>query len=336
MFIRTFTAWLGLFLCTGASADPTAAAGKIAGRVLDAEGQPVAHAMVILCDQRTGIPVEATGFLPFTEVGRDPANIAHCVTDQAGAFAFPAISRPATYRVFAQSWPAAAEPPTDPMAVMGEVVQLHGVASDLDPSSPAGLAVELRPLGRGSLSFDQKFGNDETLLLISTAPPIADTVLGFHAWGADHLSHLLGYHRMVRGRTTILGLPDGEMHFSVFSADNNPGFGQLSVDAAARAGAGETGPVAASIVAGWSDARRTPPARLQTLCDDIDAGRVDPATALGLRPEDKAELKGLTAALARCGPLDREITLPDGRKTTVGDIIACEGYLHLQKAAKKR
>ncbi len=320
------TMWM---VATAPAAEPGAPAGRVAGRVLDAEGRPVVGATVILCDGESGIPVGRNDYRPFNEKGPDPDGVVTCLTDAEGRFAFEGISRRATYRVFAQSWPDAVEPAGKPIDVHGEIVALHGAAAEIDPHTAAAGRVELRPLGDATLTIDQKFGNDETLLLISRSPQIADPILGFHAWGPAHLTGLIGYNRMPKGRTTIRGLPAGPVYLSVFSADNNPGFGHLEVDAARRTAAGETAPVAASIVAGWSDARHTPPDRLAPLCKEIASGQLDVQAAIGLSAEQTGAIRGLGEAIARVGPLDREIVLPDGRRTTVGDLMACEGYNRL-------
>ena len=106
-------------------------AGGISGKVVDARGQPVAGAVVIVCEQASGIPLARGTLQPFINdraqaLGGD---ILSSVTDAHGHFTFEKIPV-GSYRLIAQSW----RNKTSIRAVLevnGEEIELHGVANEV-------------------------------------------------------------------------------------------------------------------------------------------------------------------------------------------------------------
>jgi len=328
---------LALFLplATGAIA---AQPGAIRGRVLDADDRPVPAARVAICDQATGIPLAPGTSRPFTDgfaQGRESLDLAHAVTDPQGRFVFDKLPA-GTYRLVCQSWSDVDEVKAL-LEVNGKQIELHGVVDNVRVPSAEAEDVLLRPLGTGTLVIDQEVGNDETLLVVSTAPTRADPILGFAGWGGPFLQRMIGGNRMPRGETTVRGLPEGKVYLAVFAADNSPGFG--AGEATIRAG--RTTFARLPFVAGWSNAQHDPPARLAPLVDEWK--RLSPSEqescrealkAQGIDLENRAKRSEL---LQRVGSqLNRKVELPSGTTTTIGDFLAATAYVDLQQFIERR
>ncbi len=317
-----------------------AQAGTISGVVVDSTGGPVGQVSVVLCDQKTGIPVSRQTYRPFTEQGPNGAAVTTTLTDIGGAFAFVDVPE-GTYRLIAQRW-GEKEAVGQVFEVNGQEVFLHGVADNLVVPSEAAKTVLLKPLGTAAVHLDEEFPNDEGLLLISTKPLAADPVLGFVSWQGAFLQHLIGGNRMPKGVTTIHGLPAGRVTLSIFAADNNGGIGVAQVDLKA----GQT--IKADyipIVCGWSNGRHDPPPELAETFAQVRAIAARGQQAI------RALLDGLMAELdvvvepaenaknpmATYAPyLQDTVTLPSGRGVPFKDVLASLAYLQLQKNVERR
>ncbi len=308
---------------------------RLAGRVLDGSGAPVAGACVYPCRQDTGSPLSKRldqTFAEAFETGR--MEMAFRVTDAEGRFAFDGMP-PGAYRFLAQSWKDA-ESVESLLEVNGTEVVLHGIAENIEATPDSSPEITIRPLGTGTLQLDQQIGNDETLLVVSTAPPRADPILGFLGWGGPFLQKMICGNRMPRGKTIVHGLPEGTVYFTLFAADNVPGFGA----AQAEIKAGKTTFGYASLVAGWSDGRHDPPPELADLLDEVKLLIQEDGLSIGKVLEDHGiRLKSEDMELwsGEMGPLlAKEIQLPNGRKTTFADLMAVSKYLDLQRYVEQR
>jgi len=347
-------------------------AGTIAGRVLDSGGAPVAGVCVVPCEHTSGIPLSKSTMRPFTDefaAGRQALDLAYAVSDEQGRFRCEKLPA-GRYRLVAQSWKDAGPVKQRPknnlpvptpegegrgearpgksgnrsstgikslLEVNGETIELHGVAESVQVPSPAALEVVLRPLGTGVLKLDEKMPNDETLLVISTAPPRADPVLGFVGWGGGLMSKMIGANRMPRGKTTVRGLPQGKVHLVLFAADNSPGWG---------AGEAEIRPQSTTVayvpvVAAWSDGHHDPPPRLaklfaqmQTLMleKDFSLQQILKLNGVQIKPG-----RGVWEGKQQIAPhLGGRIELPNGGKALLGDVVAAARYVQLQQLVRQR
>jgi hypothetical protein len=228
-FVRTGRILVLVFLaCVARSPgqEQPPVSGSLSGSVLDAQDEPVVGAAVILCDSATGIPLATKTYRTLAETiltGGSPMDVAFAITDQRGEFSFNKIPL-GRYALLAQSWPGK-DSLKGILEVNGAEVELRGVARDLEVTAESTPSVELRPLGTGVLHVDEQVGNDGVLLVISTAEPRADPILGFVGWGGPFAKNIIGGNRMPKGLTTIRGLPEGTAHAVVFANDDSPGWG---------------------------------------------------------------------------------------------------------------
>jgi len=308
------------------------------GRVLAQGDTPVAGAAVVLFEQSSGMPLTKRAMRTLTEAHRLRAamdDLAHVLTDQQGRFCFEKVP-PGEYRLIAQSWPEAESIKGIMEQANGERLHLHGIAEHVKVSAGATPEVVLLPLGTGALRLDEDAGNDWTVLALSKAPTRADPALGFAGWGGRFMQNLLGGHRMPMGKTTVTGLPAGKLHIALFCNDNRPGFGAAEVEIRP----GETTELYIPIVADWSDGHHDPPKRLLPLFEEVKTLMLE---------EDLTVIPFIESQgvhLQRKSPfeywgelgqnLSREIELPTGRKTTLGDFMAVAAYVRLHQLDKKR
>jgi hypothetical protein len=317
---------------------PAPKPGRIAGSIPGRAG-----AVVIVCDAKTGIPVHAETWRPFSQEFRKRSDkelvgIAHVVTDQDGRFRFENVPA-GTYHLMAQSW---TEPFKGPFEVNGEVIELHGVARSISVPSEAAEKVVIKPLGTGVVQIDQKSGNSSGILMLSTAEPLGDPVLGFTGLGDKYFGNLIGGNRMPKGRTKIIGLPPGPVHAAVFMPDNVPGFGFGTLDPSAA------GVQSFPMVAAWSDGQHDPPERIAGIIAGLKraAGKervpddflyqvvgVDAARVKRMKETSKKgnALEEYTAKMALLGPLDRSVELAGVGKVRVIDLLAAFSYMELQR-----
>ena len=315
---------------------PPPAPASIRGTVRAADDAPVPNTIVILCDAATGIPVRRTTWQPFTDTDGDilasAADIATTNTANTGTFAFDAVA-PGRYRIVAQSWrdtPRA----RGPLDVNGTVVHLRGVTDTVDLEPGEFESVDIRPLGDATLVMADLAPNNETLVVVSLAPTTADPILGFAGWNGPFMRSAIGANRMPRGRTTLLGLPAGEVHVAIFSADNVPGWGAATVTL------DEDRPTRLDLpfVVAWSDAVHSPPPDLEDLTDTIaamsEADRIALMRRLGPEMRDAGSP---LAAMAALGPrLDDPVELANGTRSTTGRVVAAIGYASLRAYVESR
>lgn len=320
------------------------AEGVITGRVVDGDDQPVAGALVVVCDQRTGIPIHESTSRPFTELSEkdhsdeERMHFARALTDEQGRFVIESIAD-GEYRLIAQSWLDTAGPVTTPLEKNGRIVELRGIAEHVRMPLTEMKPLTIRPLGAAAIHIDLDAPNDEYFLIISRAPLAADPILGFNAWSGPFIPDMLAANRMLGGETRLGGLPASEIHIAVFAADNNAGFGGASTELAD----GETVRVNVPIVASWSNGHHDPPPRLAGLCAEYRARKgklAEPGVReqvpeyfalMRKRPADRSEM------LTRAVPfLDRPITLEDGRVIPFKDWLAVEAYVELRDYVDRR
>ena len=319
-------AGLGLLGLLAGCATLTPPATTIAGQV---GKPPVSGAVVMLCDARTGIPLNQS-WRPFTETNNLELRLAR--TDAAGRFSFTNVP-PGTYRLLAQT-------PIDDKHwrddAGAEVCRLLGTAEKVRvPSRRAG-ALHLEPAGTGAITIAEHMPNDGTYFLISTRPTTGDPILGFLTWNDDFVGHLLGVARSGRERKlTITGLPNRGVHVALFANDDAPGFGAIQF---------ATLPTTVQripIVAGWSDAEHTPPPRIRHVMDILAESHTSAERLLRFDPRRVRYGPGGPAAMVRdtktaLGPLDRKIALANGEQATVAEVLATIGYKSLQENDAKR
>jgi hypothetical protein len=317
---------------------PVADAAEISGTVIDSEQKPVAKATVVLCDHETGIPVNRKAYKPFT-TKLDLKDIATTVTDSDGRFAFQDIPD-GQYRLITQSWkdtPAV----KDIFEKNGTEIILHGVTDKISVPGKEATNIKIAPLGTAVVTLDEDFPNDANILVISTKPLSTNPIFRFASWQGPFLQHLIGGNRMLRGITTVHGLPEGTLYFSVFSADNNGGIGAAAIETKA----GET--VNADyipIVCGWSNGQHTPSKELEPVFAEVkEIYQRDKKILLLYQLLEK---KGITVKIPAEGAssllsvyrphLQEIVTLPSGRKVRFADVLASVEYIHWQRRMEQR
>ena len=307
--------------------------GSISGSVLDVEGAPVVGAAVVLCDGESGIPLVAKTYRTLADVsltGGSPMDVAFTVSDDKGEFAFQTLPF-GRYGLLAQSWPDK-DSIKGVFEVNGDEVELRGVARNLEVSAESTPRVELRPLGSGVLHLDEHVPNDDAFLVIGTSPPRADPVLGFVGWGGQFAKNIIGGNRMPHGATTIRGLPVGSVHAVVFANDNSPGWGASEVEIRADV----TTVTYVPIVASWSVGDHDPPRRLENLVAEVKSLDSLPGIlkSHGIVLDGAKGIFSVQQKISR--HLETEVTLPSGRKTKGGDLLAAMGYARLAESVQRR
>ena len=310
--------------------------GNITGKVFDAKEQGVSGAIVFLCDQSSGIPISKKTLHAFTEdFGQQNMNVITTATDDNGAFSFEDIPN-GRYRLVSQSWRNAKEF-KGTFEVNGKEIELHGIAKDIQVSSESSPNVVLRPLGAGILQIDEKMPNNETLLVISTEPTRADSILGFAGWSGRFMQNMIGGNRMPSGKTTIYGLPEGKIYLAMFAGDSVPGWADGETDIQTKK---TTVLNYIQFVNSWSNSRHTPPEHLLPLFEEMKL----------LLVEDKAFLQKLFAnhgvgfeaskmwdiQKQISQHLQKEIELPAGNKALFGDVVAAAYYIQLEKVMERK
>ena len=341
-------------IATGAACaqeKPAADEVSIAGHVFDRQGRPVPNALVFVAQHGTGLPIDRETGAPYRveDMHSDHATVWDA-TDDAGAFEIRGLPA-GTYRLFAQAWEDR-KPIVNASDVNGAYVDLLGSEDAVAVPSDAARALTLKPAGTGIVTFTcDDIGNNETFVFLSRALP-QDPVLGPVGWVGPFLGNQIGFNRMPRGQTVFRGLPDGEFGVALFAADNSPGVG-----AARGTIQAQTRPVAVirvsetDMIAGWSNARKTPYPDLQPLVDHVrtllDQGQGDAVwqalvagtalandVALSLKVLDDGKEAWSTAL--RLGPWDRKVALPGGLESTVGKALAAVAWVRLDQRLKQR
>ena len=343
-------AGIGSGLHTARAVEQSRATGTLTGHVLGARRQPVARATVVLCDQASGIPLDIAIFRPFTESYLAPTQpsgrrknrsepVLHLDTDNKGRFRLEHVP-PGVYRLIAQSW-LDAERIEQLLERNGKRIELHGVAERVSIAAGQTTDVTLRPLGQGVLKIDQDLPNDETLLVLSTAPTRADPILGFAGWSGPFMQNMLGGNRMPAGETTVFGLPEGTIHLAMFAADSVPGWTVGSVEIRSD--------VPATIeripfVCSWSNGRHEPPEELRPLVEELKA-----LEETGNAPEPNHPLLQMQRLLEDEHPegphaherwlsrhLDHRFKRPSGGEVLLKDLAAASRYIRLPRTVAKK
>lgn len=326
-------AWLcAVLLITPVSQLEQQEQGTIAGKVIDAANQPVSKAVVMVCDQATGIPLHAVTYQPFTDLmapKRDQREIfkfLYALTDDRGCFSLPPLP-PGEYRLVSQSFDEL-DPEKGLIEAKGHVVTLHGAVDRIKVPSKDSKNVVIRPLGNCRIYMDKNGG--DLFLVVSMAPTCADPILGPLGWQADFLRKAIGWNRLPKGRVTFQGVPYGTIHVAACANDNNPGFGVCVI---------ETDPstpklIEFPIVASWSNAHHDPPERLVPLYEKFKDKPELLASLLG--SQDPGAMRQSTIGWGRPEELAVIINLPDGEKATVADLRAVYGYIQLHKELERR
>jgi len=303
--------------------------GSLTGRVLDGSGKGVAGVYVFVCGYDSGIPLSSKTMIPFTKKMKSPmASLLYSVTDESGKFSFEKIPV-GQYRIVSESWKGSKEI-KGAFEVNGEKIVLHGVAEKVKVSSEISASVELRPLGTGVLKFDVDLPNNSTLLVVSTSPTRADPILGFTGWTGKFMQNMVGGNRMPKGRTTVYGLPEGKIYYTMFAADNRPGW----IDGRADIKAGKATVVnSIQFVVGWSNGRHHPPKELEEIFAEVKPLAIskdkfigEVLTKFGLTDNNFRKFASVVGK-----NLTKEVILPSGRKITFGEFMAACKYVELQR-----
>lgn len=138
---------------------------------------------------------------------------------------------------------------------------------------------------------------------------------------------MIGVNRMPVGKTTVIGAPNAPLSAFFFAADNSPGFATLAISAP-RSGLVRMAPE--PFVAGCSNGRKTPPAKLADLMAFMAKHSLTTQELLNI-PElsaatyaaHRARMQELTQDLAR------KVELPEGQSASVGDLLAVDAYQRL-------
>lgn len=308
---RTLTlALLALFISISSHAQ-----GVISGKV----GYPgVSNAMVFVCSGISGLPLDAQSN---HEWSRTNLNGLLCITTApSGTFVFSNIPA-GTYRLIAQSSFKSTNS-TRPNSYLGLWpalrVILHGVAENIVVPSSKARNVMILPLGKGEITFDQRFPNNEGVILFSMKPVLGDPVLGFLGWTPNFLTHIIGVGRMgIRTPLTVSGLPESNVQAAVFMNDDSPGFGAAYYWRLPN----ETQRI--PIVASWSDGEHVPPPRIQHVMNVLAEANTNGTDFLDLTKPTNTSFVDLVVEFKQMlGPLDREVVLPNKEKATVADVYA--------------
>lgn len=228
---------VGLFNCVGL-ADPIIAAdqdkGQIAGHIIDSENRSAGGVMVVVCDQATGLPIDRRNHQPLVNYASDE-NILVTTSNDEGYFSFGDVAD-GKYRLLAQTWEDAKAASTKPLEKNGRIIRLHGIVQQVKVPSQEAEILTIKPLGSCSLEINTRpsVPNNSTLLVISRKPMSADPILGFAGWSGSFMQEMVGWNRMLLGKTTVHGLPPVKVYLGAFANDNNPGFGGTTVDVQAN------------------------------------------------------------------------------------------------------
>lgn len=290
---------------------------------------------VCLCDMASGLPVDKETYKPIegmkTSLEDLSNSMAIVVTDSKGKFQFENVPD-GKYRVVAQRWIGSYK---GLFEVHGTVIQLMGIANDIVVPRPADYyksLVGLSPLGNGIVHFDQEVGNDETFLFLSTSPLEFDPILGLDSMGKAFRQNLIGINRMPGGKTTVIGVPDKAVYAFLFAGDNLPGYAALTVP---ESKSGLVRMPAEPFVAAWSNGRKTPPPPLADLTKFLEKHSFTVSELLEIPKLSNATHAAYRARMMELSKeLPRVVTLPEERSARVGDLLAVEAYLQLQKSKR--
>ncbi len=336
---------VGVMILIGAG-QPAFADGTITGNASDGAG-----GRAILCTD-SGIPLRRETAQAFTADMDAIEEAAHDFWSAPiapdGSFDLGLVPD-GDYRVVALRWALApgesvdtndqSDYPESVFNVQGQDVTLLGSTQITIHNADA--TVTLRSPGKAILHIDCGAPNDETLLIASPRPTAADPILGFAGWAGPFIQHWVAGNRMPDGKTTLRGLPAGEIHIAIFSWDNNPGWGAGSVTLKEN----EEVWVEQPFVTTWSDAVHSPPKRLEPLVEKLvangeltsqDTSQIF-ADVLGNQAEELMSTRNPMAAMAKLGSLRGKLVQSGPHKGTHAlDVLAALGYAQIQSMMKKQ
>jgi hypothetical protein len=250
------------------------------------------------------------------------------VTNKKGDFRFDNVPD-GKYRLLAQKWIG---PYQGVFKVHGTVIQLMGTAEDIvvpRPSDYQQALVVLQPPGRGIVQFDQDVGNSGTFMFLSTSPLEFDPILGLQAMGTPFLQRLIGVNRMPDGKTTVIGVPDKPLYAFFIAPDNSPGYAAIEVTASQS---GLVRVLPEPFIAGWSDGRKDPPAKLAEIEELMAAKGLTVKQLLKIPDLSSANHKAYRERMQELAKnLSRIVELPEGRTARVGDLLALDSYRQLKQ-----
>ncbi|MGD2174932.1 MAG: ankyrin repeat domain-containing protein, partial [Candidatus Brocadiaceae bacterium] len=310
--------------------------GKISGIVRDAAGNPARGALVIACDESTGMPVDRhTGrplLIPDTMQQMKNSTfmrLAHGATDEAGRFEIDALPD-GRYRLIAQRWPGQ---PWPRMVGMGRApkqpvdLELLGTKEGVVVEGGQADEVALSPLGRGTLVFDPPPA-PSGIVFVSTEPPVADAALGLWSFGWDFRAGVMAWTPWFsRRKFSILNVPEGELHVRAEAGDGAPSFGGTAVELEEGGRAQVRFPLVGYEVALGEGVR--PPERLRALVDAALEGRL-PYGRMTRTDFDPKTLVGLGDIIRQIGPLTEQMRTEFG-VVSQGDLLAAYRYAQLMR-----
>ncbi len=313
--------------------------GAIAGRVLDADGEGVAESLVVVFDSESGLPADAETFSPLTE--SNPLRVAAAVCDADGAFRLEGVKQ-GTYRLVAQSWPDGRKSVKSPFDVNGQRVRLDGIAESVRVPSAEATTIELQPLGTATLEIttDPQAPNNETLLVVSSAPLAADPILALSGWSGPFMPNLLAGNRMPLGARRSMACRRARCTWRRCPSITIPA---LAAPAPTwLGGRNDRGLPCRSWRPGATaiTLRRSVSSRWSTEVGQMDAADLQ-RMIFEQHPDMENTMRdfegGILSRLAAMAPyLDREVELAPGRRLPLKDVAEAQGYVRLARAVKER
>lgn len=309
------------------SIQATSFSAPVEGLVESLDGKPVAGATVLVQDARSGIPLGPKG-KNFYMAG----DILGAVTGPDGKFSIDVPE--GSVNLLAQRWTGETIPWKGSIGKFkiipryGETVELLGAAQNVMVTSGTTTSVRLTSPGNGTLSLIAKASNNDSFVLVSTNAARLDPVFGFARFDPQHVTGLVGVNRMPQGKTVFRNVPPGKLYVSAFANDNRPGFAGGEVEVQPET----TGSVNLEWIARWSDARKTPPARLQPLFEKLSAENApQPPAIKGLTKRWASNATAVLEILDDNGGPEAEIILSDGTKTTLLDYLTAAAYVAMNR-----
>jgi len=166
-------------------------------------------------------------------------------------------------------------------------------------------------------------------MFLSTSPPEFDPILGLNAMGPSFFRNLIGVNRMPLGKTTVIGVPDKPLYAFFFAPDNSPGFAAIRVP---EPKSGLVRMSAEPFVAGWSNGRKEPPAKLADLMAFLDGHSLTVGQLLNIPELSNQTFQAHRARMQQLAQeLSRKVELPEGKSARVGDLLAVASYRRLKR-----
>lgn len=324
--------------------DDTLPASTAPGRdvvgVIILDGAPVSDAVLTLCDAESGVPlIKELRRPPTWEEHREMfEQIWFTQSDANGKFVFENVPI-GNYRLIAQRWNDTPEFEYPFQVFDSDLAMLGDCELELIADSDEPMELQFAAsLGPNRLVIEGDI--DEVSLILVSAEAPEDTILGLFALAGPFTQNMLGY---CRGPLTIEGIPDGTVGAMVFILDNLPGVNTYTFVVEG----GETVVIDVreeDMLAGWSNARRTPMPGLETEMEVVtahfDAGEEDVLWSLitadtpvqGTAYEQlfrRSFSERTIEVIPKLGSLRRSITLPSGDESTVGKLLAAMAYYEL-------